>query len=107
RGVLIDMAFLDVAEPAVERVAIATYDGDPIRLVRGPDGWALDWSLLGQWPEERSTRPGRRRCARPARRVRSGSPRREGAGRWPFRRLASRPGPPGCPYKPDSARDGA
>jgi hypothetical protein len=49
RGVLLSVTLLDVAEPAdpsVERVPIATFEGTEMALVRGPDGWALDWSLL-------------------------------------------------------------
>jgi len=60
RGVLIGVTLYDVAEPAdpaVERVAIATYDEMELALVRGPDGWALEWSLFRQWPEERACAP--------------------------------------------------
>jgi hypothetical protein len=41
------------ADPAVASVAIGGFEQTKIELVRGPDGWALDWNLLGQWPEER------------------------------------------------------
>jgi hypothetical protein len=41
------------ADPTIERAAIGGYDQAEMALVRGPDGWALDWSLLHQWPKER------------------------------------------------------
>jgi hypothetical protein len=59
RGVLIGVTFYDVAEPepGIESVTIGTYEGTEIELQRGPDGWALDWSMLSQWPEEREYAP--------------------------------------------------
>jgi hypothetical protein len=55
-GVRASGALYDVgepADPAVERVVIGEYDGMELALVRGPDGWALDWNLLRVWPEDR------------------------------------------------------
>jgi len=54
-GALYDVA--EPADPAVERVAIATYDALELALVRGPDGWALDGKPLGQWTEDKEYAP--------------------------------------------------
>ena len=54
-GVLYDIA--EPADPAVDRVVIGVYDEMELALVRGPDGWALDWSALNEWPEERTYAP--------------------------------------------------
>ena len=53
RGVLIDMAFPDVAEPdpGVESVTIGTFEETEIALQRGPGGWAVEWNLLEPWRE--------------------------------------------------------
>jgi hypothetical protein len=59
-GIRASGALYDVAEPndaAVERVAIGDYDAMELALVRGPGGWALDWSLLRQWTEGRRYAP--------------------------------------------------
>src|SRR5262249_42651245 len=50
-GALYDVA--EPADPAVARVVIGEYDKMELALVRGPAGWALDWILLSEWPEER------------------------------------------------------
>src|SRR5262245_52981918 len=54
-GALYDVA--EPADPAVARVVIGTYDEMELALVRGPDGWALDWNLLPEWSEERACAP--------------------------------------------------
>ena len=59
-GIRASGALYDVDEPAdptVERVAIGAYDEMELALVRSPDGWALDWSPLNQWPEDRVFAP--------------------------------------------------
>jgi hypothetical protein len=59
-GICASGALYDVAEPidpSVERVAVGVYDEMEVALVRGPDGWALSWGLLNQWPEEREYAP--------------------------------------------------
>jgi hypothetical protein len=56
-GIHASVTLYDVAEPAdptVERVAIGAYDAMEVALVRGPDGWALDWNLLPEWSDERA-----------------------------------------------------
>jgi hypothetical protein len=63
------VTFYDVAEPgdpAVASVAIGAFEQTEMELVRGPDGWALDWNLLPQWPEGReyATWPDALRVAR-------------------------------------------
>ena len=54
-GTLYDVA--EPADPAVARVVIGAYDAMELALVRGPDGWALDWNLLPEWAEGRACAP--------------------------------------------------